>query len=157
MNEKRRFRDALGKFATGVTVVTTIADGNEFGMTANAFMSVSLNPKLVVVSIGNKAKMKKLIDESGKFAVNILTSDQKEISMHFAGQKTFEQRFQFEYLSELPIIRGALAQLACKVVNTHEEGDHTLYIGEVIGMQLNHGDPLLFFSGDYRGMADVSE
>lgn len=155
MAEARKFRDAMGTFATGVTVVTTKVARDEFGMTANAFMSVSLDPKLVVISVDKKAKMHEYIRNSGSFAVSILSSEQKEISMQFAGQKKDGYDVPFEHLTDFPVIRGALAQVVCRVVRAHEEGDHTLYIGEVEHLQVNEGDPLLFFAGNYREIADV--
>ena len=84
--DDRIFRSAMGKFATGVTVITTEIDEQVHGMTANAFMSVSLDPKLVVISIGEKAQMLDKIKHSKKFAVNILAANQQELSMIFAGQ-----------------------------------------------------------------------
>ena len=84
--DDRLFRTAMGKFATGVTVITTNVNGTIHGMTANAFMSVSLDPKLVVISIGEKASMLELIKKSGTFTVNILSAQQQEMSMLFAGQ-----------------------------------------------------------------------
>ena len=84
--DDRQFRQAMGKFATGVTVITTEVEGEVHGMTANAFMSVSLNPKLVVISIGERAQMLEKIKNSKKFAVNILSGEQQEYSMLFAGQ-----------------------------------------------------------------------
>lgn len=77
MMDDRNFRNAMGKFATGVTVITTLLEDEAHGMTANAFMSVSLNPRLVIISIGENAKMLDKINESGKFAVNILSDAQK--------------------------------------------------------------------------------
>ena len=84
--DDRQFRQAMGKFATGVTVITTEVEGEVHGMTANAFMSVSLEPKLVVISIGERAQMLKKIKTSKKFAVNILSGEQQDYSMIFAGQ-----------------------------------------------------------------------
>src|SRR5699024_12434263 len=84
--DDREFRNAMGKFATGVTVITTEVDGEPHGMTANAFMSVSLHPKLIMISIDNRANMLDKIKEANKFAVNILADHQKDLSMHFAGQ-----------------------------------------------------------------------
>src|SRR3954463_1392190 len=84
--DDRQFRTAMGKFATGVTVIATDVDGDVHGMTANAFMSVSLDPKLVVISIGEKARILEKIKQSKTFSVNILAADQQELSMIFAGQ-----------------------------------------------------------------------
>ena len=84
--DDRVFRNAMGKFATGVTVITTKSEGEVHGMTANAFMSVSLTPKLVLISSDEKAKMLSKIQQTGKFVVNLRSDNQKEISMQFAGQ-----------------------------------------------------------------------
>ncbi|MCM3388949.1 flavin reductase family protein [Ureibacillus chungkukjangi] len=148
--EDRLFRDAMGKFATGVTVVTTQFENESFGMTANAFMSVSLDPKLVVISIGHKARFLTKVQESKKFAVNILAADQKEYSMAFAGQLKEEITINFEDLAGLPVLPGALAQVSCEVISEHVEGDHTLFIGKVLDIKVTDGEPLVFYAGKYR-------
>lgn len=148
--DDRMFRNAMGKFATGVTIITTELDGEVHGMTANAFMSVSLNPRLVVISIGEKAKMLNKINQSGKFAVNILGEDQKKVSMQFAGQIKEEQvEIEFETLGELPVIKNSLANISCKIHSQQVAGDHTLFIGEVTDIVLREGTPLTFFEGKY--------
>ncbi|MDQ0257111.1 flavin reductase (DIM6/NTAB) family NADH-FMN oxidoreductase RutF [Evansella vedderi] len=153
--DDRQFRNAMGKFATGVTVVTTELNGEVHGMTANAFMSVSLDPKLVVVSIGERARLLPKLKEANKFTVNILASDQQEISMIFAGQlKDQKKTVSFERLEGQAVIPGALAQVVCEVSAEHVEGDHTLFIGKVIDIRLEEGDPLVFFSGRYRTLAE---
>lgn len=141
------FRQAMGKFATGVTVLTTINEGIPHGMTANGFMSVSLDPKLVVISIGHKAKFLEKVTASKKFGVSILAADQEHYSRMFAGQ--VEGIPEFEKLSEIPVLSGATAQIACDVVSMHEEGDHTLFIGKVLEVRTEDHDPLLFFGGKY--------
>lgn len=148
--DDRKFRVALGKFATGITVITTEFDGDVHGMTANAFMSVSLDPKLVVISIGERAQMLEKIKHSKKFAVNILSADQQELSKIFAGQTKEKRDISFDRLGDTPVLKGAIAQLICEVVNEHIEGDHTLFIGKVVKLQLEEKDPLLFFNGQYR-------
>jgi flavin reductase (DIM6/NTAB) family NADH-FMN oxidoreductase RutF len=148
--DDRMFRNAMGKFTTGVTIITTELDGEVHGMTANAFMSVSLNPRLVVISIGEKAKMLNKINQSGKFAVNILGEDQKKVSMQFAGQIKEEQvEIEFETLGELPVIKNSLANISCKIHSQQVAGDHTLFIGEVTDIVLREGTPLTFFEGKY--------
>ncbi|MBT2730191.1 flavin reductase [Bacillus sp. ISL-75] len=151
--DDRKFRTAMGKFATGVTVITTEIAGEVHGMTANAFMSVSLDPKLVVISIGEKAQMLDKIKNSKKFAVNFLSSEQQELSMIFAGQIKEKREVSFDQLESLPVLSGAIAQVACEVVNVHVEGDHTLLIGKVIDIQLNEKEPLMFFNGKYRTLS----
>ncbi|WP_066396530.1 flavin reductase family protein [Neobacillus mesonae] len=148
--DDRQFRNAMGKFATGVTVVATEVDGNVYGMTANAFMSVSLQPKLVVISVAEKAQMLKKIKQSGTFSVNILAAEQKELSMIFAGQLKEHRDVEFEHLGKMPVIPGAIAQITCEVSVAHVEGDHTLFIGKVTNIQLEDGEPLIYYSGKYR-------
>ena len=146
--DDRLFRDAMGKFATGVTVLLTENEGETHGMTANGFMSVSLDPKLVVISIGHKTKILEKISQSKKYTVNILAEDQEHYSRHFAGKPG--EVVEFETLAELPVLKGAIAQIACEVVSEHVEGDHTLFIGKVVDLRLEDKNPLLFFSGKYR-------
>ncbi|SOC38061.1 flavin reductase family protein [Ureibacillus acetophenoni] len=152
--DDRLFRDAMGKFATGVTVVTTQDENEIHGMTANAFMSVSLDPKLVVVSIGHKARFLPKVQKSKKFAVNILAADQKKYSMAFAGQLKEEIEIVFDQLAGLPVLPGSLAQVSCEVVAEHVEGDHTLFIGKVLDINVTDGDPLIFYSGKYRELVE---
>ncbi|KKB34234.1 Nitrilotriacetate monooxygenase component B [Bacillus thermotolerans] len=154
MMDDRLFRSAMGKFATGVTVITTEVDGKAHGMTANAFMSVSLNPKLVLISIGEKARMLDRIHQSGTFAVNILSAEQKEVSMLFAGQIKEEKKVEFEYIQGVPTVKGALANVVCKVHSSQVAGDHTLFIGEVQDIVLQDGTPLTFFEGKYGRLAE---
>jgi len=150
--DDHKFRSAMGKFATGVTVITTEVDGDVHGMTANAFMSVSLHPKFVVISIDKNAHMLEKIRESSKYAVNILSDNQRELSMNFAGQIKEEIDIPFTMLSGHPVLIGALAQVTCEVVNEHVEGDHTLFIGKVTDIHLEDHEPLLFFDGKYRSI-----
>jgi flavin reductase (DIM6/NTAB) family NADH-FMN oxidoreductase RutF len=148
--DDRLFRTAMGKFATGVTVIATDVEGDVHGMTANAFMSVSLSPKLVVISIGEKAKILEKIKQSQSFSVNILAADQQELSMIFAGQIKEPREVIFDRLDGKPVLAGAVAQIACEVSAEHVEGDHTLFIGRVTDIKLEDVEPLLFFSGRYR-------
>ena len=151
--EDRQFRSAMGKFATGVTVIATEVEGDVHGMTANAFMSVSLDPKLVVISIGEKAKILNKIKESKIFTVNILAADQQELSMIFAGQ--LKKEVVFDRLDGKPVLSGAVAQVACEVSAEHVEGDHTLFIGKVTDIHLEDAEPLIFYSGKYRSLVEL--
>ncbi|HZG71661.1 MAG TPA: flavin reductase family protein [Chondromyces sp.] len=151
--DDRQFRNAMGKFATGVTIIATEVDGEVHGMTANAFMSVSLDPKLVVISIGEKAKILNKIKESQLFTVNILAADQQELSMIFAGQIKEPREVEFDRLDGKPVLPGAVAQVACEVSAEHVEGDHTLFIGKVTDVHLEDAEPLVFYSGRYRSLS----
>ncbi|MEH6907581.1 flavin reductase family protein [Neobacillus drentensis] len=153
--DDRQFRSAMGKFATGVTVIATEVEGEIHGMTANAFMSVSLDPKLVVISIGEKAKVLNKIKESKIFTVNILAADQEELSMIFAGQLKEHKEVTFERLDGKPVLSGAVAQIACEVSAEHVEGDHTLFIGKVTDIHLEDAEPLVFYNGKYRSLVEL--
>jgi len=152
--DDRHFRNTMGKFATGVTVVAVEVEDSVHGMTANAFMSVSLSPKLVVVSISERAQILGKINQSGKFSVNILSSSQQDLSMIFAGQQKNQQEVKFERLGEVPVLAGAVAQIACEVSAAHVEGDHTLFIGRVTDIHIEDLEPLIYFSGKYRTLAE---
>jgi flavin reductase (DIM6/NTAB) family NADH-FMN oxidoreductase RutF len=152
--DDRQFRSAMGKFATGVTVITTEVEGEIHGMTANAFMSVSLDPKLVVISIGEKAKILKKIKKSKIFTVNILAANQQELSMIFAGQLKEQKEVAFDRLDGKPVLAGAVAQIACEVSAEHVEGDHTLFIGKVTDIHLEDAEPLIFYNGRYRSLTE---
>lgn len=153
--DDRQFRTAMGKFATGVTVIATDVNGDVHGMTANAFMSVSLDPKLVVISIGEKARILEKIKQSQTFSVNILAADQQELSMIFAGQLKEHREVEFDRLDGKPVLNGAVAQIACEVSAEHVEGDHTLFIGRVTDIHLEDAEPLVFYSGKYRALAET--
>lgn len=149
------FRDALGRFASGVTVVTIPHAGDPAGVrgiTANAFMSVSLEPPLVLVSIGKKARAHEPLLTAQRYGVSILGQDQAALSNHFAG---FDDSAvpSFTELDGLAVLEGALAQLVCRVVNRVEAGDHTLFIGQVEALTTAEGSPLLYFRGRYGELA----
>jgi flavin reductase (DIM6/NTAB) family NADH-FMN oxidoreductase RutF len=122
-------------------------------MTANAFMSVSLNPKLITVSVDKKAQMYGELGESGKFAVSILAEEQQNISMHFAGQKKEGRGIDFDFIQDVSVIQHALTTMVCNMHSSHHVGDHTLYVGEVVDIGLNEGNPLTFFKGKYGTLA----
>lgn len=148
--DDRLFKTAMGKFATGVTVITTEVDGDVHGMTANAFMSVSLHPKLVLVSVMNENKTCERIKTAKAFGVNILTKEQANYSQYFAGQVDEELDVPFGKLENVPIIEDTLVNVACKLYDSHEAGDHTLFIGEVLDVVVKNEEPLLYFEGSYK-------
>ncbi|MHA6252271.1 flavin reductase family protein [Oceanobacillus sp. CAU 1775] len=154
--DDKAFRHAMGKFATGVTVITSKVGSDSYGMTANAFMSVSLNPRLITVSIDNRATMLKRIQESQQFAVNILKCDQQDISRHFAGQTSDKREIHFGSVQGIPVIEESLASVVCDVDNSYVVGDHTLFIGRVKDIVIRDGNPLTFYSGKYGVNSEVS-
>lgn len=148
--EQRRFRDALGTFATGVTIVSTRADELVHGMTANGFMSVSLQPALVVVSIASSARMHDILLRTGRYGVSVLAREQETVSRHFAGRPDAERQITLVESKGVPLVEGALTHVVAAVVDAHPAGDHTLFIGEVLDFTHRSGEPLIFHSGAYR-------
>lgn len=148
--DNRTFRTAMGKFATGVTVITTKWEDTVRGMTANAFMSVSLNPKLVLISVDENAHLKQYIQQSQKFAVSILNESQKDLAAYFAGQKQEKMDIDFNWFNRMPTIQDSLVNVTCDVHDIVIAGDHTLYIGNVTDVCLNEGEPLTFYEGTYK-------
>lgn len=153
------FRRVLSHFATGVTVVTTCdADARPTGLTASAFSSVSLDPPLVLVCVDDKAQSYGALRESGRFAVNILRFDQEAVSRRFASTRLDKFDGLTFRMSELglPLIDNALAQIECTTVNTHTEGDHTIFIGRVERAHVGGGEPLLYYRGQYDRLAGAT-
>jgi flavin reductase (DIM6/NTAB) family NADH-FMN oxidoreductase RutF len=144
-------RRTLGMFATGVTVITTKAEDQIHGMTANAFMSVSLRPPLIVISVDRRARMHRLLAEGVRFAVNVLASDQEELSDRFAGRAVEGGvEVAFDAVGDTPTVRGALATLVARVVRSSWGGDHSLFVGQVEYARYGEGEPLLFHGGRYE-------
>lgn len=150
------FRAALGRFATGVTVVTVeTAEGGVHGMTANAFCSVSLRPPLVLVCIDHLAETYLHLRERGQFGVSVLKSDQDALSEFFADPERNPDaacRLGIRYRklkSGMPVLENALANIDCRVVEAHAAGDHTVFVAEVREVLLGEGAPLLYFRGRY--------
>ena len=112
----RELRAVMGRFATGVTVVTTAHRDTIHGMTANAFLSVSLRPPLVLVSLG-RCRMSEMLPRSGRYGVSVLASVQEHFAAHFAGQRTSPVAPEFVWHNDLPLLDGALAHVGCKVVD----------------------------------------
>jgi flavin reductase (DIM6/NTAB) family NADH-FMN oxidoreductase RutF len=147
------FRSILGRFASGITVVTARdATGRDVGMTVSAFASVSLRPPLVSACIDHAASMYEALRGGERFAVNILASDQEALSRRFAA---IESAHRFDGIgyqrgeSGLVLLDDALAHIECLLVAQHESGDHTLFIGEVERATARDARPLLYYRGGY--------
>ncbi len=158
----RRFRDVLGLFCSGVTVVTSVSDGEPVGMTCQSFSSVSLEPPLVMFSPAKTSRAWPLMQRAGFFCVNILAADQAEISNGMAtkGVDKFTDVTWSRAATGAPVIEGVLGYIDCTVHQVVEAGDHYIVIGRVkeLGFGDRHGveadgaapfDPLLFFQGKY--------
>jgi flavin reductase (DIM6/NTAB) family NADH-FMN oxidoreductase RutF len=151
----RDFRSALGRFASGVTVITVHHEDHTHGMTANAFVSVSLDPPLVLVSLDNRSNMHRLLPGTGRYGVSVLAENQEALSNHFAGQTVPELRVPvlqagFTMRNGIPLLDGAVAHFIVKVTEVHPAGDHTLYLGQVEYLAWRDARPLLFYAGRYQ-------
>ena len=155
-NAAREFRQVMGRFATGVTVVTTVERDVVHGMTANGFLSVSLRPPLVLVSLG-RCRMNEMLPRSGRYGVSMLAHDQLHFAAHFAAQKTSPVEPTFVWQDGLPLLDGALAHLGCRVVDVHRAGDHVLWIGEVQYIDHRDDEPLLFYTGRFGTLREVAD
>jgi flavin reductase (DIM6/NTAB) family NADH-FMN oxidoreductase RutF len=145
------FRKTLGMFATGVTVVTTHADDQVHGMTANAFMSVSLRPPLVTISVDRRARMHALLHEGRRYGISVLADEQRTLSDRFAGRAAEDAgEVEFDLVHETPLVHGALAHIVARVVRSYWGGDHSLFLGQVEYARYGEGRPLLFHGGRYE-------
>ena len=152
VSDVAQFRQALGAFATGVTIVTTRdASGQDVGLTANSFNSVSLNPPLVLWSLSREARSHAVFDRCEFFAVHILAADQEALSARFATSST-------DKFCDLPLARGAggvpllescAARFVCRMTYRYEGGDHEIFVGEVLAFEHFHKPPLIFQRGQY--------
>lgn len=153
--DPRQLRNACGQFGTGVTIITTHCDGRDHGMTANAFMSISLDPPLVAISIAKGARMLSNIQTTGRFAVSVLAEGMEDLAWHFAGRLKPGLCDVFERRNGLPVIANAVAYFVTDLVSEIVAGDHTIFLGHVREMSLEHSKrPLLFFRGCFGGLAD---
>lgn len=147
-----RFRELLGRFATGVTIITTAdSAGNPAGMTASALSAVSLEPPLLLVCVNRSTEFCTILHRSSRFAVNVLARDQEHLSRRFATDRI--DRFagvEYETRSVgLPLLAGVVAHIWCEVEGTKEAGDHVVFFGRVIGGQVYDRAPLVHFRGQY--------
>lgn len=146
------FRAVMGRFSTGVTIVTTRdADGRDHGMTVSAFSSLSLDPPLVLTCIDNDATMAPVMRTADSFAVSILSEAQEPLSRRFSGKQ--DDRFAGVAVTRAPfgnaVIDGALATLECRVVARHPAGDHVIVVGAVAWGATHNAHPLLYYRGGY--------
>jgi flavin reductase (DIM6/NTAB) family NADH-FMN oxidoreductase RutF len=148
------FRHALGRFPSGVTVVTVRDDGGrDYGMTVSAFASVSLEPPLVLVCIGDDATIAGAVEAAGHFAVSVLADDQAALAQRFADSDAdrFAGTAVVRGVTGLALLEGAVAQLECAIIARHRGGDHTIVVGEVLAATaVEDGRPLIYQRGEYR-------
>lgn len=154
------FKIALGRWASGVTIVTSAAEDQIHGMTVSAFCSVSLDPPLILVCADKASITNQLIQKSGIFAANILSEDQDNLSNRFASKKDEHRRFEGVTwnigATGAPIISNCSAVLDCRVTANHDGGDHVIYIGHVESIEINELNPLVYYQGAYHSIDRIS-
>jgi flavin reductase (DIM6/NTAB) family NADH-FMN oxidoreductase RutF len=151
------FRQLMGRWATGVTVVTAHEQGRDYGMTVNAFLSVSLNPPSILISLGVEAETTPAIERTRRFAVNVLAEGQREISVRFANTIPSAEKFGSVAFhrgeGDVPLLEGAIARFECDVRTAWPSTDHLVFVGEVMRQSPGADDsPLLFYHGNYAAI-----
>lgn len=153
--DREQFVRLMSRFASGVTVVTTRSDSEPHGLTVSAFASVSLDPPMVLICIGNDTRSRAALDEAHAYTVNILSTRQRRLSDRFArSQLSMEKRLEgvdYDTTESGGILfEDSLAWFECRQVERIEGGDHTIYLGEVVAGEVTDGaDPLLYYTGEY--------
>ncbi|MHB8657582.1 MAG: flavin reductase family protein [Solirubrobacteraceae bacterium] len=151
--EPELFREVFGRFATGVGVITSAGPSGAGGMTANALCSLSLDPLLALVCFENTARTLPIVRDSGRFALNILSAEQRRLAGVFASKLPESEKLDgvaHTLRSGVPVIDGVLAWAVCGLRELIAGGDHTIAIGEVTEMGLGEGRPLLWYEGRYH-------
>ena len=152
---ERNFRAALGRFASGVTVVTTVdRKGMRHGITVSAFCSVSLDPPLILICINKTTHSHPAFEINASFVVNVLSENQEDLSNHFASPiaDKFDSVEYTETKDGIPVLKNALVNLECRLIYAHEGGDHTIFVGEIEKSKVSkkHDKPLIYYHGEYR-------
>lgn len=154
------FRQSLSRFASGVTVVTTVdATGGFHGLTVSAFSSVSLSPPLVLICVEKATASHSALLESGAFVVNFLSEEQTQLSEHFATPLAdkFSSVGHLTGLQGIPILSSSIASLECRIVNDFDGGDHSIFVAQVENTEVRGGAPLLYFHHGYHRLEKTSE
>lgn len=152
----REFRNAMGQFASGVVVITVTTDSGPHAMTANAFMSGSLEPPLVVISVALTAKMHGWLETAPDFGVSILSGVQEKTSNHFAGRRSPDFAPVLGLLDGMPVVEGANVRMAADKLHAYACGDHTLFVGRVRALDQRPPEetrPLIFHTGKYAALS----
>ena len=152
-------RKAMAKFVTGVTLLATPKeDGSVQAMTANAVASISLDPPLVLVSVGHTRNTFHHLQNNGRYTINVLRREQDEAARYYAkDERDRTGNVPVNYIRSrrgMPVVEGCLAFLDCDVVATHQYGDHTIFVAEVLETYTSAGEPLLFYNHRLRGLGE---
>jgi flavin reductase (DIM6/NTAB) family NADH-FMN oxidoreductase RutF len=153
MMSARAFRHAMRRVPTGVTVVTTLKNGEPRGITVNAFASVSLDPPSLLICVNREARSHLFISSSRIFCVNVLAGDQRRLAEHFSGKVRERQFADVEYTIDAtgaPVLGGSIAHFDCELTSEHEVGSHSIFIGRVLSCSARSGSPLGYFDGGFH-------
>jgi len=151
------FRRVMGRFATGVTIVVADVGGDIRGMTANAFMSGSLEPPLCVISVAKRAHMHGHLRAAARFSVSILAAGQEHLATHFAGRPVPDLEVLFDDVGGARAIRGAAATIAAEIADEHDCGDHTIFIGNIVAMTAYDRPPLVYHNSRFAALVPLRE
>jgi len=147
------FKQAMRRVPTGVTVATSLKDGELRGITLNAFSSVSADPPMLLICVNRDARTYLYIATSRIFCVNVLAGDQRELAERFSGKMREHQFDDIAYASDVtgaPILPGAIAHFDCEVAEEHQVGSHSIFIGRVLSSTSREGSPLGYFNGGFH-------
>ncbi|HKU81510.1 MAG TPA: flavin reductase family protein [Candidatus Tumulicola sp.] len=153
MTSAAEFKHAMRHVPTGVTIVTSLKDGEPRGLTLNAFASVAVDPPALLVCVNREARSYLYISSSRIFCVNVLSGEQRHLAEHFAGKVRERQFAQIGYRVDAtgaPVIDGTIAHFDCSVLEEHHVGSHSIFVGAVVSCAARAGSPLGYFNGAYR-------
>lgn len=153
----RALRQAFSKFATGVTIVTTMTDNGPVGMTVNSFSSVSLDPPLTLWSIDRGSSRYEAFASARDTAIHVLAQDQEALCLGFAKQAdAFSLAKWAQNVDGVPLIEGCLARFECRRYGKHDAGDHTIIVDQILQASVQNGEPLTFFEGTFGGVSQAT-
>ena len=153
MTSANDFKHAMRHVPTGVTIVTSLRDGEPRGLTLSSFASVSLEPPALLICVNREARSYLYISSSRIFCVNVLAGEQRHLAERFAGKVRERQFDQLEYANDVtgaPVLAGAIAYFDCEVAAEHHVGSHSIFIGNVVSCAARSGSPLGYFNGGYH-------
>ena len=153
MTDPDAFRHAMRRVPTGVTVVTSLREGEPRGITVNSFASVSLEPPSLCICINREARSYLFISSSRVFCVNVLAGDQRALAEHFSGKVRERQFAEIDYVADAtgaPVLRGAIAHFDCEVAQEYHFGSHSIIVGHVLSCSARPGSPLGYFNGGFH-------
>lgn len=149
--DPREFRNVMGRFATGVAILSFVRDGHPAGITVNSFLSISLDPPLVLVSLAKGSSFANHVRKGDRYGVSFLSEAQEHLSAHFAGRPVDGLSVDYTHRLDTPLIDNSLAHVVARVVDIHPAGDHNLFIAAVEYLwQGAEAKPLIFYSGKYK-------